>query len=305
MRLIIGVQFKDYYAILGVSKTATQDEIRKAFRKLARVHHPDVAKDKKAAETKFKEINEANEVLSDPEKRQRYDSLGADWDKGGGVPPHGGGGGFQSGAGFSDFFEAFFGGVPGGRGRGANPFSGFGRTAPKRRGDDLEYELPVSVEEALHGGKKSFSIPRDGRSETITVNVPRGVRAGQRIRLSGQGGAGIGGGESGDLFLLVAIAPHPDYRVEGADLIREIPVTASAAVLGGDLEVNTPDGSVKLKIPAGTQPRQKFRIKGRGLPSGSDGARGDFFAEARVVIPTTLTAEQRRLWEALAAAHIS
>lgn len=300
LRLIGAVQFKDYYATLGVPKTASQDDIRKAFRKLARQFHPDVAKDKKAAEAKFKEINEANEVLSDAGKRQRYDSLGPDWDKAGqSAPRPGGGGGFQGGAGFSDFFEAFFGGSGQQPQRGRNPFSGFGRQAPKQRGQDLEYELPVTIEEALNGGKKSFSIPRDGRSETITVSVPKGVRAGQRIRLSGQGGAGMGG-EAGDLYLLVAIAPQADYRVEGSDLIREFPVPISAAVLGGEVEVATPDGSVKLKIPAGTQPRQKFRLKGRGLPSGAAGARGDFFAEARVVIPTTLTAEQRTLWEALA-----
>jgi curved DNA-binding protein len=300
------VNFKDYYATLGVPKTASQDDVRKAFRKLARQFHPDVAKDKKAAEAKFKEINEANEVLSDPAKRQQYDALGADWDKPGRNQQQrpGQGGGFQNSAGFSDFFEAFFGGSQAGAGRsraGGNPFSGFGRSAPKRRGEDLEYELPVSIEDCLNGGKKSFSIPRDGRSETITVTVPKGVRAGQRIRLSGQGGAGVGS-EAGDLYLLIAIAPDTNYRIDGVDLIREVPVPIPSAVLGGEIEIVTPDGSVKLKIPAGTQPRQKFRLKGRGLPSGSEGLRGDFFAEVKVVVPTTLTAEQRKLWEALAQA---
>jgi curved DNA-binding protein len=302
LRFIGGVQFKDYYAILGVPKTATQDDIRKAFRKLARQYHPDVAKDKKAAEAKFKEINEANEVLSDPTKRQQYDTLGSDWDKRGHVPPRGPqGAGFPGGGGFSDFFEAFFGGGQGaGRARGGgNPFSGFGRTAPRRRGDDLEYELPVTVSDALNGGKKSFSIPRDGRSETITVTVPKGVRAGQRIRLAGQGGAGVGA-DSGDLYLLIAITPDAGCRIEGVDLIREVPVPIASAVLGGEIEVGTPDGSVKLKIPAGTQPRQKFRLKGRGLPCGPAGERGDFFAEAKVTVPTSLTDDQRRLWEALA-----
>ena len=298
------MQFKDYYATLGVPKTATQDDVRKAFRKLARQFHPDVAKDKKAAETKFKEINEANEVLSDPAKRQQYDTLGADWDKPGRGPQRPGQhrGGFQAGAGFSDFFESFFGGSQAGAGRGTagqNPFGGFGRPSQKRRGEDLEYELPVTIAEALNGEKKSFSIPRDGRSETITVTVPKGVRAGQRIRLAGQGGTGVGA-EAGDLYLLIALAPDANYRIEGVDLIREIPVPISSAVLGGEIEVVTPDGAVKLKIPAGTQPRQKFRLKGRGLPSGAGGLRGDFFAEAKVIIPTTLTLEQRKLWEALA-----
>lgn len=292
------MQFKDYYAVLGVAKTATKDEIRKAFRKLARQHHPDVAKDKKTAETKFKEINEANEVLSDPEKRKRYDELGSDWNSPGrhGPPP---GGGFDFGAGggaaggFSDFFEAFFGGGGGRKGRGgaAGGFS--------QRGGDVEFELPVNIEEALHGGRKAFNLDRGGRAETVTVNIPRGVRGGQKIRLAGQGGEGIGGGERGDLYLLVKLAPHVDYRVDGFDLIRAVLIPVWSAVLGGDVEVPTPDGAVKMKIPAGTQPGQKFRLKGRGLPSGKD-TRGDLFAEAKVLLPTSLGEKERALWEQLA-----
>ena len=291
------MQFKDYYAVLGVAKTATKDEIRKAFRKLARQHHPDVAKDKKTAETKFKEINEANEVLSDPEKRKRYDELGSDWNSPGrhGPPP---GGGFDFGAGggapggFSDFFEAFFGGGGGRKGRGgAGGFS--------QRGGDVEFELPVNIEEALHGGRKAFNLDRGGRAETVTVNIPRGVRGGQKIRLAGQGGEGIGGGDRGDLYLLVKLAPHVDYRVDGFDLIRAVLIPVWSAVLGGDVEVPTPDGAVKMKIPAGTQPGQKFRLKGRGLPSGKD-TRGDLFAEAKVLLPTSLGEKERALWEQLA-----
>ena len=289
------MQFKDYYATLGVAKTATQDDIRKAFRKLARQHHPDVAKDKKSAEAKFKEINEANEVLGDPGKRKRYDELGADWNQPGrqGPPPgwqHGGGNGggfdFGGGEGASDFFEMFF----GGRGK--------KRRNAARRGEDVEFDLPVTIEEALHGGKKAFGIDRGGRVETITVSVPKNVRAGQKIRLSGQGGEGVGGGERGDLYLNVKLTPHADYRVDGSDLIRAVPVPVALAVLGGEVEVVTLDGSVKLKIPAGTQPGQKFRLKGRGLPITKD-ARGDFFAEAKVLLPTSLSAEQRELWEKL------
>ena len=297
------MQFKDYYATLGVPKTATQDDIRKAFRKLARQHHPDVAKDKKGAETKFKEINEANEVLSDAEKRKRYDELGADWDRPGHRQPsqgweHGGGGagGFEAGGGFSDFFEAFFGGrggAPGGRKRAG----GFG--AFTQRGGDVEFELAITVEEALHGGKKAFNLERAGRVETVNVNIPRGVRGGQKIRLSGQGGEGVGGGERGDLFLLIRIAPHVDYRVDGFDLIRAVPLPVWTAVLGGETEIPTPDGAVKMKIPAGTQPGQKFRLKGRGLPSGP-GARGDLYAEAKVLLPTSLGDDERALWEQLA-----
>ncbi len=293
------MQFKDYYSVLGVAKTASQDEIRKAFRKLARQHHPDVAKDKKTAEAKFKEINEANEVLSDPEKRKRYDELGADWNRPGhqGPPPEwqqGGGMDFGGGNGgaFSDFFEAFFGG---GGGRKRKP--GFGSFA--QRGNDVELELPVTIEEALHGGRKAFTLERGGRAETVTVNVPRGVRGGQKIRLAGQGGEGIGGGGRGDLFLLVKIAPHVEYRTDGFDLIRAVPIPVWSAVLGGEVEVPTPDGAVKMKIPAGTQPGQKFRLKGRGLPSGP-GVRGDLFAEAKVLLPTSLGEKERALWEQLA-----
>ena len=291
------MQFKDYYAVLGVTKTATQDEIRKAFRKLARTHHPDVAKDKKTAETKFKELNEANEVLSDPEKRKRYDELGADWNSPGRqAPPRGahpgGGMDFGGGGGFSDFFEAFFGG-----GGGKKRNSGFGAFA--QRGSDAELELPVPIEEALHGGRQVLTLDRAGRTETVTVNIPRSVRAGQKIRLAGQGNEGIGGGERGDLYLRVKIAPHMEYRVDGFDLIRAVPVPVWSAVLGGDVEVPTPDGTVKMKIPAGTQPGQKFRLKGRGLPSGKD-TRGDFFAEAKVLLPTSLGEKERALWEQLA-----
>ena len=289
------MQYKDYYAILGVSKTASQDDIRKAFRKLAREHHPDVAKDKKGAEAKFKEINEANEVLSDADKRKRYDELGSDWDKPGRQARGAGGYDFSGGAegqgGFSDFFEAFFGGRGGSkRGRG---FGGFAQ-----RGEDVEFELPVTIEEILSGGKKPFTVERAGRPETMSVTVPKGVRAGQKIRLTGQGSAGQGGAQNGDMYLKIKLAPHPGYRVDGSDLIHSFPVAIRTAVLGGEAEVETPDGAVKLKVPAGTQPGQKFRLKGRGLPSGKD-TRGDFFAEAKVTIPTALTDEERAVWEKL------
>jgi curved DNA-binding protein len=300
------VQFKDYYATLGVPKTASQDEIRKAFRKLARQHHPDVAKDKKAAEAKFKEINEANEVLGDPQKRAKYDELGSDWNQpnrqqqarsweemfgqGGGGFDFGGGRQNGGGGGFSDFFEAFFGGRPAGGG-------GRRRTAV-RKGEDVEFELSVSIEDALNGGKKAFAVERGGKRETITVNVPKGVRAGQRIRLTGQGEPGGGGAQPGDLYLRISIQGQGDFRVDGHDLIRAVPLPVANAVLGGEVEVLTPDGTVKLKVPAGTQPGQKFRIKGRGLPSGPE-TRGDFYAEAKITIPTNLTDKERQLWEQL------
>ncbi|MCE9610523.1 MAG: DnaJ domain-containing protein [Chthoniobacter sp.] len=303
----MSVQYKDYYSILGVAKGATQDEVRKAFRQLARKHHPDVAKDKKTAESKFKEINEAYEVLGDAEKRKRYDELGTDWARGGpqqpppgwgrGGRPDAGMGGFE-GTGFSDFFEQFF---SGGAGRGArSPFGGMGpEPAP---GGDIEADLLVTIEEALHGGKKKISFRRDARApvETYEVRIPKGVREGQKIRLAGQGQAGRRG-QAGDLLLVVRLEKHPDFRSEGADLYYDLPVPAWMAVLGGETHIPTPDGSVRLKIPAGSQPGRKFRLKGRGLPVSAT-ARGDFYAEVTVTLPSELTPETRKLWEQLAQA---
>src|SRR6187401_2861900 len=245
------VQFRDYYETLGVPKTASEDEIRSAFRKLARKFHPDVAKDKKAAEEKFKEINEAYEVLSDPEKRKKYDQLGADWNRPGGFQPPpqwqgqqqpgggfyqwgGDGGGVEfefGGTGFSDFFEAFFGG---GRSRGGFGGAGFGsRPRGAERGSDVEADIMVTLEEAFHGSKRTVSLRRGNsdKIETYQVKIPKGVHEGQRIRLAGQGEAGAGGGKSGDLFLRVRLARHPDFTVEGSDLIHEAKVPPWQAAL--------------------------------------------------------------------------
>src|SRR6202048_1824102 len=227
----MAVQFRDYYETLGVPKTATDDEIKSAFRKLARKYHPDVAKDKKTAEEKFKQINEAYEVLSDPEKRKKYDQLGANWNQPGGFQPppewgagaQPGGGHYQwggdgrgvefefGGTGFSDFFEAFFGG-----GRGRSAFGGFGgREATAERGADVEADILVTLEEALRGSTRTVSLRRAGshKVETYQVKIPRGVHEGQRIRLAGQGEAGARGGKSGDLFLRGRLARHPDFSV--------------------------------------------------------------------------------------------
>lgn len=307
------VQYKDYYQILGVPKTATQDEIRKAFRKLARQYHPDVAKDKKAAEAKFKEINEANEVLGDPEKRQKYDLMGPDWERGGPSPgagfPGGRGGGRSTGGaeefsfggtGFSDFFEQFFGGGfrRGAGGPQAGPMGGFGM--PEARGSDITADLLVTLEEALHGAKKKISFRREGSSkvETFEVRIPKGVREGQSIRLAGQGQAGARKDLSGDLLLRVRIAQHPDYRIEGTDLVHDLEVAAWKAVLGSEEQVPTPDGQVRLRIPAGTQPGQRFRLKGRGLhTSGTE--RGDLFVKVEIGVPKAVSDEERKVWEQL------
>jgi curved DNA-binding protein len=315
----MAVQFRDYYETLGVPKTATDDEIKSAFRKLARKHHPDVAKDKKSAEEKFKQINEAYEVLGDPEKRKKYDQLGADWNQPGGFQPPPGwgaqqpGGGFRQwssgnggvefefgGTGFSDFFEAFFGG---GRGRSAS--GGFGqRQAGAERGNDVEADIMVTLEEALRGSTRTVSLRRTGskKVENYQVKIPRGVHEGQRIRLAGQGEAGERGGQSGDLFLQVRLARHPDFSVEGTDLIHEVKIAPWQAVLGTELKVPTPDGDVRLKVPPGTRGGQRFRLRGRGLPT-SAGARGDLYVDVQINVPKKITERERELWRELAKLH--
>src|SRR6266536_1002034 len=315
------LQFRDYYETLGVPKTATEDEIRSAFRKLARKYHPDVAKDKKVAEEKFKEINEAYEVLGDPEKRKKYDQLGADWNRPGGFQPPpdwqrqeqqpgggyyqwgGDGGGAQFefvGTGFSDFFEAFFGG-----GRGRSAFGGFGRRqATAERGADVEADIMVPLEEALHGSTRTVSLRRVGsdKVENYQVKIPRGVHEGQRIRLRGQGAAGARGGKSGDLFLRVRLARHPDFTVEGSDVIHEVKFWPLQAGLGSELLVPTLEGKVRLKIPTGTQGGQRFRLRERGLP-GVSGKRGDLYVVVQINVPKKITERERELWTELAKLH--
>jgi curved DNA-binding protein len=320
----MAVQFRDYYETLGVSKTASEDEIKSAFRKLARKYHPDMAKakDKATAEEKFKQINEAYEVLSDPEKRKKYDQLGANWNQPGGFqPPPGWGaqqpGGFQQyggggnggvefefgGTGFSDFFEAFFGG-----GRGQSAFGGGGgfgrRGTAAERGSDVEADIMVPLEEALNGAKRAVSFRRAGsnKTETYQVKIPRGVREGQRIRLAGQGEAGTRGGKSGDLFLRVRLARHPDFTVEGSDLIHEVKILPSQAVLGAEIKVPTLEGDVRMKIPAGTQGGQRFRLRERGLPS-SAGTRGDLYVQTQIQIPKKISDAERKIWTDLAKLH--
>ncbi len=315
------MQFKDYYETLGVAKTASEAEIKKAFRKLARQHHPDVVKEKekKAAEAKFKEINEAYEVLSDPEKRKKYDTLGADWERGGAqqAPPNwqdyaqqgaGRPGGVEfhfGGTGFSDFFETFFGGQ---RGRGGgSPFAGefdAGEEAQYgalSRGHDVEADIMVTLDEAINGSKRQVSLRRSDtdKIETYNVRIPAGVHEGQRIRLAGQGERAGRGGKAGDLFLRVRFAAHPDFRVEGQDLLHDHELKPWVAVLGGEVRVPTLEGSARLKIPAGTQNGQRFRLKQRGLPQ-PGGGRGDLYVVIGIDIPVTVTAEQRKQWETLA-----
>jgi curved DNA-binding protein len=312
----MAVKFKDYYETLGVARTATPEEIKQAFRKLARIHHPDVAKNKAVGEAKFKDINEAYEVLGDPEKRKRYDELGANWQDGGAPEgPHGGfrrragaqgmpEGDFEfGGTGFSDFFESFFGSGRGGGFRGAQGGNGGPGAGYSQPGGDVEADLMVTLEEALRGSKRKVTLRRPGedgedRTDTYNVRIPAGVHEGQRIRLAGQGSSGYGGGEAGDLFLRVRLARHPDFNVQGSDLSYDLDLAPWEAVLGVQVKIPSLDGTTSLKVPPGTANGGNLRLRGLGLPK-EDGTRGDLYAVARIQIPSSTTAEERALWEKL------
>ena len=316
----MSVEFKNYYDILGVTSTASDAEIKKAYRNLARQHHPDVAKDKRDGGSRFKEINEANEVQSDPEKRRKYDELGANWNRPGPQPAQSRAGGFPgdaedgsefhfAGTGFSDFFEQFF----GGRGHSAD---GFGRMRQEafdaeepelaQNGQDVEADILVTLDEVLRGSERTIRQqrldPRTGvtTNQTLRVKIPAGVRASQLIRVAGKGRAGRNGGAAGNLYLRVAFASHPEFRVQGIDLYHDLELAPWEAVLGATVRIPTLDGLVSLKIPPGTVADRDFRLRGMGLPAAA-GARGDLHAIVSVQVPSALTPEQKGLWEQLAA----
>jgi curved DNA-binding protein len=300
------LDYKDYYAVLGIAKAASQDDIQKSYRKLARKFHPDVNKDQKA-EAKFKEIGEAYEVLKDPEKRKKYDQLGMAWNRAGGPPPgwqevnfgQGGAGfdfsGFGGSGGFSDFFEMLFGaGGPGaGGGRRAGGFAA-------QAGGNSETTLPLTVEEAVCGGARELTVsdPATGQRRTLTVRIPEGVRPGQKIRLAGKGAPGLGGGPPGDLLLKVEVVPDPRFRLEGADIHTAVPVQPWEAALGADADVETPTGTVRIKVPAGSSSGRKIRLRGKGLTQ-SGGEKGDLLAEIKIVVPDQLSERERELYEQL------
>lgn len=325
----MAVEFKDYYTTLGVARDASEGDIKKAFRKLAREHHPDVAKDKKVAEEKFKEINEAYEVLGDPDKRKKYDTLGPNWQQEGGFqPPPGWAGGRRrsaqqggpqarefhfGGTGFSDFFEQFFGGGSGG----GYGFAGgmgdeegfFPQQNQPHRGRDVEGDLMVTLNEAMEGTMRPVSLrsvdPATGQeqTETFTVRIPAGASEGRRIRVPGKGGPGHAGGQPGDLFLRVKLAAHPDFHAKDSDLYYDLELAPWEAVLGHEVQIPGLDGSkVKLRIPSGTQNAQQLRLRGRGLPKGRTGERGDLYVVITIEIPTTISDEARELWQKLAQA---
>ena len=295
------MEYQDYYEMLGVARTASAEEIRSAFRKKAREYHPDVAKDKVKGAEKFKEVNEAYEVLSDPAKRAKYDQMGREVPGGGfawqGAPGQAGPDMEEfhfGGTGYSDFFEHLFGGMAGGG------FRGPGGRRMARRGADIEGDLMVTLEEALRGSTREVTLQRGaGKTETYRVRIPAGVREGQRIRLAGKGESGRSGGEAGDLYLRVRLARHPDLRVEGSDLSTDVEVAPWEAVLGASVPVPTLDGAVTLKVPAGSTAGQKLRLRGQGLPR-EDGGRGDLYAVLEIAVPAEVGPEERKLWEKLA-----
>jgi DnaJ-class molecular chaperone len=335
----MAVKFRDYYEVLGVARTASGDEIKKAYRKLARKYHPDVNPSDKTAEEKFKELNEAYEVLSDPEKRKRYDQLGANWKAGADFTPppgwadqggqgdagdfdfsevFGGGRGAYGSSGFSDFFESFF----GGRRAGAR--------SATMRGSDVEAEISLTLEEAHRGGARTITFeatdrcPGCGgsgtkdnktcptcrgagyvrRQKSLEVSIPAGVRDGTVIRLAGQGEPGEGNGPSGDLYLRVRLDPHPLFRVVGDDDIEmELPVAPWEAALGARVNVPTLEDSVEMTIPAGAQGGQRLRLRGQGLNrrGAPPAGRGDEYVRLKIVIPPKLSPGERELFERLAA----
>ncbi len=293
--------YKDYYKLLEIPRGASDDEIRKAYRKLARKHHPDLNPGDKKAEERFKEINEAHEVLSNPEKRQKYDTLGANWQHGQEFrPPPGYEGRFGGmndadfrfgGTGFSDFFESLFGA---GRGFNRPPGGGF-----SSRGEDIEGDIMITLEEAFHGSTRAITVQRGNKTETYKVKIPAGVEAGSRIRLGGAGEAGVGRGPTGDLYLRVRLAPHPFLRLEGENLVYDLDVTPWEAVLGTTLTVATLEQKLKLKIPAGVHNGQRLRLRGQGFkPIGR--SPGDLLVQIHIEVPQSITPKEQDLWEQLA-----
>lgn len=309
---------RDFYEVLGVSRDASPDEIQRAYRKLARTYHPDVNKDPDA-EVRFQEIAEAYDVLSDPDTRRRYDAFGHDfrqvpedidpetWARaragasaagrgraraGAGPRVWSTGGSGDQGVDIEDLFGDLFGGLGG---FGAGRRRGWGSI----QGADQEVELELSVEEAYQGGRRWLSISGPSGPRSVEVDIPPGVTDGQRIRLTGQGGKGTGGAPPGDLYLVVRIAPHSRYRVEGRDLHVDLPLAAWEAALGTSVVVDTPGGEAKVRVPAGTSSGRRLRLRGRGLPN-PRGPAGDLFADVRIVVPPSLTERERELFEELA-----
>jgi curved DNA-binding protein len=315
------MEYRDYYKILGVEKSADEKEIKKAYRKLARQYHPDVNPDNKEAETRFKEANEAYEVLGDPEKRQKYDRLGANWNayQSAGRDPSGfdwsqwasaGPGGqrvnVQYGdindlfgqSSFSEFFQSIFGGASGQYSGSGVPFGRGAQYQPRpARGSNVEHPVEITLEEAFNGTQRVLSM--DNRR--IEVKIPAGVRTGSKVRVAGEGYPGAAGGSAGDLFLVVQVLPHPTFERKGDDLQTEAAIDLYMAVLGGEVTVPTLTGKATLSIPAGTQPGQTFRLRGQGMPNLREPSqRGNLLVKAQVRLPKQLSERERELFQELA-----
>jgi curved DNA-binding protein len=304
------VNYKDYYKIMAVDKTATQDEIKTSYRKLARKFHPDVSKEKDA-ETRFKDINEAYEVLRDKEKRAAYDQLGSNWKAGqsGFTPPPSwqdqyqqGGGNFNAGGqgDFSDFFESLFGGGFGGPQQAT-------RGRRSMQGQDSNAKILIDLQDAYSGATRNFTlqdqvIDQQGRTQTkdrtLKVSIPKGIKPGQKIRLKKQGQAGVGGAPNGDLYLEVGFNPDPLYVIDGADITTELSISPWQAALGEKVKVPTPTGHIDLSLPKLISSGSKMRLKGRGLPSK---VAGDFFVKLKIVFPKSLSAEEEALYQSMKA----
>lgn len=296
------MQYKDYYKTLGVARNASQDEIKRAYRRLARKFHPDVSKEANA-EARFKEVNEANEVLHDPEKRAAYDALGSNWRAGQDFRPPPGAAGNRNfhfdqneAADFSDFFASVFG----------RAFRSDGRETRRRRGQDQSTKIVIDLEDAYRGATRQIKLDaqetaadgsRNTRSRTLNVRIPEGVTQGRQIRLAGQGAAGLNGGPSGDLYLEIEIAPHRHFTPDGKDILLRLPIAPWEAALGASVTVPTLGGSVSLKIPAGSQSGQKLRLKGRGLPGKPP---GDTLVVLDIVAPPANTEAAREAYRLMA-----
>ncbi|MBU2563216.1 MAG: DnaJ domain-containing protein [Actinobacteria bacterium] len=316
------VEYKDYYKILGVNKNASQDEIKKAFRRLARKYHPDANPNDSKAEEKFKEIGEAYEVLKDSQKRSRYDQLGAnwkqyshagaDWPGGGGrtYTYNFGGRGFNFedlGSGFSDFFETFF-------GRGSDDrFSGFdpgfstqfdrGTRTNMQKGQDMQSELSITLREAYSGTQRSLKLQREGKTRTVNVKIPKGIKDGGKIRVAGEGAKSPVGGPAGDLYLVINIAPHNFFTRKGDDLYCEVPVTIKEAFYGAKIDIPTFSGKIMVKVPPKTQGGKTLRLKGKGIPKLRSSAFGDLYAKIKLILPEKLNSEQKRHFEEFARSY--
>jgi curved DNA-binding protein len=307
----MAVEYKDYYKLLGVDRGSSAEDLSKAFKKLARQYHPDLHPGDKKSEEKFKEINEAYEVLKDPEKRRLYDKLGANWQHGQQFQGEPGfenvhftfdGKSFDGSGGFSDFFETLFGGAAqeGGAGRGArfgpDPFGGF--SARAQRGRDVEAEMALGLEDVQRGGKRTLTLRMEKGPRTLEVNVPPGIREGAKLRLAGQGEPGGDGGTPGDLFLRVRYLPHPIFRTDGDNLLCDLRLAPWEAALGGKFSVPTLEGNVELTIPPGSSSGRKLRLRSRGLGSGAK--RGDLLVRVMIAVSAASTDEERELWRKLA-----